>query len=81
MRYCKTCKFCKKTPNLDNSFKCTYKPDQSNWPWFMPLPLPAILAPRHVVEGGGYVEVFGSTKDWTEVMDCAVWENKENYYD
>jgi hypothetical protein len=47
----------------------------------MPLPLPAILAPRHVVEGSDYVEVFGSTKDWTEVMDCAVWENKENHYD
>jgi hypothetical protein len=35
-----------------------------------------IIAPRHYIPGDHYPEALGSTADWTEAMDCQMWQAK-----
>ena len=36
-----------------------------------------IIAARHYIAGDHYPEALGSTQDWTEAMDCPMWQSRE----
>jgi hypothetical protein len=75
-RFCKTCAHLRSTHTPDGRtiYRCSYTAP-APWPYHTYAPNPVITS-RFVVPGDDYIEVLGSTSDWTEVMDCEVWKAK-----
>lgn len=85
---CKTCRFLVKkpcradgraiTPVLpadDFWFACHY----DKWPWALrPHPNPIMIGKRHAEPGwcAANQNTLGGDDDWTEEMDCLVWESR-----
>lgn len=73
-RHCKTCSYLRRLQD-GQSARCGWSVEvQMPWPHKPRVTAPdTIIAPRHFIPGDHYVEVLGSTQDWTEVMDCQMW--------
>lgn len=59
---------------MSATYRCGYT-TKAPWPYLEYKPN-HVISPRHVVPGDNYPDVLGSTKDWTEVMDCELWEKR-----
>jgi hypothetical protein len=76
-RFCKTCAHLRLVhiPDGPTLYHCGYTAP-APWPIHTYAPDTSIGA-RHVVPGDDYIEILGSTSDWTEVMDCQVWKPRD----
>ncbi len=76
-RHCKTCRYLRSVPD-SSSARCGWTVQiQMPWPHQPRLIAPdTIIAPRHYIPGNHYPEALGSTADWTEAMDCQMWQAK-----
>ena len=85
-RWCKTCRHLRRQ-DLDSGpmWTCGWTMPEGHFPWACATArgtarrwLGPMIGKRHVVPGDDYTpDADGSTRDWSEIMDCATWEDRD----